>query len=176
MLHLNFTPFPILTTKRLQLRQLTTADANEILIHRSDERILEFIDIPKASTLEDALAFIHKINKGIAENESIFWGIQLKERPLLIGSICLWNISKEENSGEIGYMLHPDSQGKGIMQEALEKVIEFGFINLKLKTVVADVHPNNLKSIQLLKKNGFVYKATIKDMVVYELNDPSLSH
>jgi Thioredoxin len=47
-------------------------DEKEIFVHRSDERILKYIDIPKAETIEDARNFIEKINKGIDENE---WSI-----------------------------------------------------------------------------------------------------
>lgn len=171
MLNLNFSPFPVLITEQLILRQLTAADANEIFIHRSDKRILEFIDIPQAKSIEDAFAFIAKINKATAENESIFWGLQLKNKPTLIGSICLWNISEAEAKAEIGYLLHPDFQGKGHMQEAVAKVIDYGLQHLKLKMIVAGVHPDNLKSIQLLKRNGFAYAASEAGLAIYELNN-----
>ena len=44
------------------LRKLADSDAPEIFILRSDERILEFIDIAPAIKIEDALAFIQIIN------------------------------------------------------------------------------------------------------------------
>lgn len=169
MLDLNFTPFPVLITPQLKLRQLNASDAQEIFIHRSNERILEFIDIPKAKSIEDALAFINKRNKCIAENESIFWGIQFKDQPMLIGTICLWNISKETGKGEIGYVLHPDFQGRGIMQEAVKRVIEYVFGELKLKSIEADVHPENIKSIQLLKRNGFIFEKDSSNLAVFIL-------
>ncbi|MEP7128036.1 MAG: GNAT family N-acetyltransferase [Chitinophagales bacterium] len=171
MISLNFTPFPFLTTERLALRPLTTADANEIFIHRSDERILEFIDSPRAKSLEDALAFIEKITNLIANNESIFWGIQLLNDPRLIGSICLWNMDVAEDKAEVGYILHPDYQGKGLMQEALAAVIDFGFHQLYLKTIVADLHSGNNKSLQLLQRNGFVFESKSDEMVIYSLKN-----
>ena len=86
---INFTPFPKLATKRLTLRQLNMEDEKEIFVHRSDERILKYIDIPKAETIEDARNFIEKINKGIDENGWVYWEITFKNDSQLIGTICL---------------------------------------------------------------------------------------
>ncbi len=155
MQSLNFTPFPLMTTAQLVLRKLEDSDAAEIFIHRSDERILEYIDIPKAITIEDAKAFINKINKAIIENESIYWGISCKGNNTLIGTICLWNFSREDARAEIGYVLHPDFQGRGLMQEAIAAIIDYGFNTLQLHSIEADLHPLNNRSINVLERNGF---------------------
>ena len=137
---------------------------------RSDEGMLEFIDIPKAETLEDARDYIRMINRLIAANESILWGITLQENAQkIIGTICFWNISIEQNKAEIGYMLHPDFQGKGMMQEAVEKVIDYGFNTLRFNTIEADIHPKNIKSIKLLERNNFTFERDSEDMVIYSL-------
>ena len=155
-------------------------DANEIMIIRSDERVNEFIDRPKSIDIIDAEKFIEKIEKGIATNEWIYWIITLKGDNTLTGTICYWNISVENNMAEIGYELHPYFQGKGIMQEAILKIIDFGFDEMKLKTITALPHADNNKSIQVLLKNNFVldkdYKFVSKedagDLLVYYLKEP----
>ena len=73
----------------MTLRQLNRENEKEIFVHRSDERILKYIDIPKAETIEDARNFIEKINKGIDENEWVYWEIIFKNDSQLIGTICL---------------------------------------------------------------------------------------
>lgn len=155
MLQINFTPFPVLTTERLILRQLTLEDENEVLAIRSNEMVNKYIDRPPTRTIEDARKFIDRITKNISNNESAFWAITLKNNPALIGSITLWKISKEHERAEIGYELHPDFHGKGIMQEAFTKVVEFGFQTMKLKTIVAFIHKENEPSKKLLEKNNF---------------------
>ena len=55
------------------------------------------------------------------------------------------------------------------MQEALSGIIKFGFENMKLHTLEGDVTPNNLRSIRLLKRNGFIYDRKLKDSVIYSL-------
>ncbi len=151
-----FHPFPTLHTARLVLRQLVAADAPEIFVHRSDPRMLEFVDIPVATTLEDAQQFIGKINAGIAENASIFWAIALKSNPKLIGTICLWNLSVEKSAAELGYMLHPDFQGQGYMQEALVSTVAYAFDVMEVRLIEAFCQAKNIPSVRLLERNGFV--------------------
>ncbi len=130
-------PFPIFTTSRLILRSLKIEDANEILLLRSNKKVNEFIDRPETTNIEDAKKFIEKIQKGIKNKESFYWAITLKDSDTLIGTICCFNISVEKTMAEIGYELHPDFHGKGIMQEAISKVISWGFEELRLNTITA---------------------------------------
>jgi ribosomal-protein-alanine N-acetyltransferase len=110
----------------------------------------------KAKTYEEAQQFLHKLNDGISRNEWIIWGIALKENNKLVGSICLWNISEDQTTAEIGYELMYDWQGKGIMQEAISVVIHYGFHSMELQLIEALPNPNNLKSVRILEKNHFV--------------------
>lgn len=156
MNNINFTPFPILTTERLVLRKLKFEDENEISFLRSDESINKYIDRPKTVTNEDAKKFIDKINAGIKNNDWIYWAITTKDNNKLIGTICLWNFSEEKDIAELGFELSTEYQGKGIMQEALAKIIEYGFENLNLKKLEAYTNQQNIPSLKLLEKNNFI--------------------
>ncbi|MBK7500455.1 MAG: GNAT family N-acetyltransferase [Ignavibacteriales bacterium] len=155
MMQKNFSPFPVLKTERLVLRKLSLDDAEEIFFLRSDEKVNKYLDRPRATSIEDAHNFINKTNHAIENNECIDWAITFKDDSGLIGSICLWNLNEEENKAEVGYELLPDFQGKGIAQEALSAVITFGFEVMKLKTIEAYTHKENLKSTKLLEKFNF---------------------
>jgi len=156
MINLNFKDFPILTTERLTLRQITDADAKEIFELRSNESVNKFLDRPKARSIEDAQEFIEKISHSIKNNESIMWGIVFKNQPTLMGTICLYNISTQQSSAEIGYELIPVFQGKGIIHEVLPKVIAFGFEIMQLKIIEAHTIAENERSLRVLEKNNFV--------------------
>ncbi|MBD0331474.1 MAG: GNAT family N-acetyltransferase [Chitinophagaceae bacterium] len=71
-LRLNFTPFPMLTTKRLMLRQVTPEDAQEIFSIRANKRVNEFVDRQPPQAIEDALQFINNINSLISNNEVVY--------------------------------------------------------------------------------------------------------
>ncbi len=148
-------PFPTLHTDRLILRRLTTSDWETVSYLRTDKKVNEFVTRPAAETKEKALAFISRINDNIKEQEAYYWAIAEKENDQMIDSICLWNLSKDGKYAEVGYDLHPKSQGKGIMNESLKAVMGFGFNNLGLDVIEAFTHKNNLSSIKLLERNGF---------------------
>ena len=174
-----FFPFPDLYTKHLALRQLRPTDDKEIMVLRSDEKILEFLIIPRCNDLLESRQFIEKINNAIKNNESIYWGITEKNDESLIGTICLWNISNENFRAEVGYALHPDFHGKGFMSEAMDVVVDYGFNKMKLHSIEAHVHPDNLASINLLQKKVFkeeghftenvFFNGKFLDTVVYAL-------
>jgi [ribosomal protein S5]-alanine N-acetyltransferase len=147
--------FPRLATERLLLRQLTPGDAEEIFLLRSDETVNKYLDRTKATTLNDAQQFIGLVNSGIYNQQSFFWAICLHGSEKLIGTICLWNFSAEKDKAEIGYELLPSYHGKGIMQEALSMVVEFGFQILELTTIDAWTVQQNHPSITLLERNRF---------------------
>ena len=173
MYKINFTPFPTLTTERLTLRQITVEDLNEFFLLKSDERLLKYYN-GKAKTYEEARQSLQKINDEIIKNEWINWGITLKNENKLIGSICFWNISKEQSKAEIGYELMFDRQGKGIMSEAIKAVIEYGFEIMKLNLIEALPYSDNMKSTKLLERNDFVRGASFKEndsskeQIIYE--------
>lgn len=156
MIKINFTPFPNLSTERLNLRKMNDEDKNEIFALRSNENVSKYIDRPIAKSVDEALQYIEMINEGINRNDWILWAITEKDNDRLIGTICIWNFSKEEAKGEVGYELSPKYQGKGIMQEAITAVTKYGFDRLKLKTIEGYVDQENKKSIQLLEKNQFI--------------------
>ena len=169
MTQISFTPFPDLATERLTLRQLNIEDENEIFSLRSDERVNEFLDRKRPEQLKMRENLIKILMEEIARNKWIYWAITLIGKSTLIGTICLWKISNDRSKAEIGFELLPGYQEKGIMQEALSGIIEFGFENMKLLTLEGDVTPNNLKSIRLLKRIGFIYDRKLKESVIYSL-------
>lgn len=150
--------FPQIKTARLLLRKLEVSDTEVILFLRSDALINKYIERPAArqtKTLEQAKAHIEKLNTQLDKNESITWGITLATDPKLIGTICLWNFSKNMKTAEIGYDLAPSFQNKGIMNEAFKAVLDFGFHTKNFKLIEAFTHNKNEPSKKLLVKNGF---------------------
>ena len=168
MLSPNFDPFPILMTERLTLRHVDENDVNEIFFLRSDKKVLQFLDRKPAESAEDAMDFIKKINNLEKNNEAVNWAITITGDHTLLGTICFWNINKEHYRSEIGYVLHPDFQGKGFMQEAMTVVLKYGFETMKLHSVEANVNPDNVPSIRLLERNHFLSEAYFKENYYFD--------
>ena len=166
---LNFDPFPEIITSRLVLRKIRDADVNEIFVLRSDPRVIKYL-CRKPANLEQAITFIQKIYVQEKNAESITWAISYKENPLLIGTICLWNISKENHRAEIGIALHPDHQGMGIMHEAAVEVLKYGFRVMKLHSVEGRITPGNDASIKVLERHNFNREGYFKEDTFYDGN------
>ena len=175
MLSRTFTPFPILTTERLTLRQLVSNDEQEIFTLRSDNEINKYLDRQLSNTIEDAKNFINKGNENINKNDSLYWGITLSDKDILVGTICLFGFSDENYKCEIGYELLTSFQGQGIMKEAVEKVIDYALNTIKVKKIEAFLHRDNQSSIKLLEKFSFRNSnepdKTNPDLICYHLTN-----
>jgi len=168
MLELNFHPFPILETERLKLRSISNDDAKALFTLRNDVYVMRYLDRPLHRSVDDTVEMIQKIRDGVENNTAIAWAIALKDELDFIGTISFHRIEKENHRAEIGYMLHPDHWRKGIISEAMKKVLEYGFTAMKLHSIEANVNPDNTASSNLLKKHGFVREAYFKENYFFQ--------
>ncbi|MDQ7917790.1 GNAT family N-acetyltransferase [Mesonia sp. MT50] len=160
-------------------RKIIASDAEEILFLRSDKSINTYIERPeskKIKSIADAKKMIRNLDKSYEANESIAWGISLKDEPQLIGTIGIRNFSVNPKTAEVGYDLHTEYHQKGIMNEALSMLIHFSFNTLQLEKIEAFTHVENQASIKLLEKNGFQLMKSRKDLdylsnIIFELEN-----
>lgn len=169
MIKSNFNPFPALVTSNFRLRQLSIEDENEIFILRSNDQVLKYLGRSPAKDLAEARKFIKKIKKGISGGEWIYWAITSHSKNNLIGTICLWNLDHKNSLAEIGFELLPENMGRGIMQEIIPVVLDFGFNSMKLDAIEGEVEPNNMKSIMLMEKFDFIFDRKLDKTIVYTL-------
>ena len=162
-----FNAFPDLETERLLLTEFVTNDAEELFKMRSDERVLKYLDRDPHKSVEESKLMIEVMITAYNNKEGINWIIRKKDTYVVIGYIGYWRMRKEDVRAEIGYAMKPDYWGNGYMQEALAKVIEFGFKVFCLHSIEANVNPNNLSSIKLLEKFGFKREAYFKEDYFY---------
>jgi [ribosomal protein S5]-alanine N-acetyltransferase len=179
-MNINFTPFPKLTTNRLILRQLNINDVNALQRQRSNDEVNKYLDRPKSITIEECEAFIKNIDANLANNISGYWVLTLKNDDTLIGTICLWNLQPEKDIADIGYELSPAYQGQGLMQEAVEKLVEYGFDTMQLKVIIGVTDARNKKSGKVLEccnfkkdlDHTYVSEEEAEGGVVYFLKKP----
>lgn len=176
MLNRTFTPFPILITERLTLRQLVIADDQKIFTLRSNVEINKYLDRKLSTNIDDARNFINMVNENINKNDSLYWAITLSNRKIFAGTICLFGFSDENDKCEIGYELLTNFQGQGIMKEASEKVIDYAFNTIRVQKIEAFLHRDNQSSIKLLEKLSFRNSnepdSTNPELICYNLTNP----
>ncbi len=74
---------------------------------------------------------------------------------------------KEHRYAELGYALAHDHWGKGYVSEAIGAVVPFGFNTLGFRRVEAITRPENVGSIRVLEKNGFVREAHLRENIFW---------
>ncbi len=145
-------PFPNLSTERLQLRSISEDDLHDLFLLRSNEHVGKYLDRMAAKNMDDVKRFIQATLEGIEQNNRLYWAICLKQNGALAGTVCLWNISNDGTTAEVGYELFPAFQGLGIMHEALSSVITYCFNSLHFERLEAYTHLDNFSSSRLLEK------------------------
>jgi len=80
------------------------------------------------------------------------------------GYVELHDLGKEhfKHRAYIGYCLHPNFRGKGIMTEAVKLVSSYAFKKYKLKRLEAYCRTFNKPSAKVLKKSGFKLEGILR--------------
>ena len=131
------------------------------LVNKNRERLQESFPTILSSTT-DKIAAENYLRDKIFEwkqKQSFAFGIWLKKNNQCIGHIGIKDIDWRIPRGELAYFISFEFEGKGLMNEAVESMIKFGFNILKLNRLFLRVITTNERSIKLAERFGFKKKA-----------------
>ena len=154
--------FPSLATARLSLRAPTPKDAAAFhaLISIPDvTRFSNWPDAPTKAQIERSMRWMSKI---FASGKGCAWIIEDRRSKRLAGALRYNSIDKRWRCGEIGYELHPDFWGKGLMTEAVTAAVACGHETFGLNRIEAWTLPGNAASDRVLEKCGFRHEGTLR--------------
>jgi [ribosomal protein S5]-alanine N-acetyltransferase len=168
-----FTTFPVLITERLILRKISLDDALDFMSYYSNPQVVKYLDWNGPSSIEIAKEVINSWNDSYEKRTIIPWGITLKSNNKLIGTIPYLPIRGTFDGipllpTAVGFELSYEYWNTGIMTEALQAVISFGFDKLGSHRIQAEVFPENIASLHLLKKVGFQEEGILKKYLYHE--------
>ncbi|PLK50152.1 GNAT family N-acetyltransferase [Uliginosibacterium sp. TH139] len=156
-------PFPTLKTDRLVLREIVEEDSPTLFSIYGDADLMRWLGVDPLPN-QEAVSHLVKIFSSWRNipNPGFYWGIQQKDTNALIGTIGLFAWNRSWKKCSIGYELAHSAQGKGFMQEALVATLSWGFREMELNRVEAQVHPNNLASLKSVRRQGFVEEGCLR--------------
>lgn len=154
--------FPMINTKRLILREVTTKDANDMFNYLSDKDVVKHMGIAPFQTINDVWDEIGWYNSIYEKGTGIRWGITLKESGKVIGSCGFLNMLPKHFRAEVGFELSKDFWGNGIASEALEAVVRYGYHHFQLERIEALIEPANVASQILVEKQGFIREGLLR--------------
>ncbi len=152
-----------LETSRLILRPFTEADAADVYEYGKDPRVGPPAGWQPHKDMAESLEVI----RTIFAQPGVF-AVVLKENGKVIGSVGYVGGHRTVLPGpdeEIGYALSPAYWGRGLMSEAVEEILRWGFEDLGLATQWCGHYDFNDKSRRVLEKCGFLYRFTEKTWV-----------
>ncbi len=154
----------IMQTERLQLRLLTEADADFMYVLMNTEGWKQFIGDRGIRNAEDALMYMHKAYLPSYTSHGFgFYAVELAGGSSPIGLCGLIKRAELEDT-DIGFAFLPEHAGKGYATESALAVLKFAKEELKLKSIVAITTPDNVLSLNVLRKIGLTEQKTISYM------------
>jgi [ribosomal protein S5]-alanine N-acetyltransferase len=160
-----FDPFPVLSTARLQLREVRASDATAHFVIRSDAAVARFIRAGPDTELATTEARIERIREGMRAGATIHWALESRATGAFLGTAGFWRWDKQHFRAELGYDLAPVHWGEGYMVEALTPIIAYGFETMKLHSMEGNIDLENRQSARVLEKLGFVREALFRESV-----------
>ena len=160
---------PDVETDRLYLRQRTSADTEDIFAYARLPEVSVPAGFPAVETLADEFYYIEHIYPSNLAKVNIpsGYGITLKGTDKVIGSIDFPHRHGDKTL-EIGYLLHPDYWGQGIVPEAGRAMLKVGFELLGLDKIILICYDYNKQSQAVARKLGFTLET-----VSEEIQDPA---
>jgi RimJ/RimL family protein N-acetyltransferase len=86
----------------------------------------------------------------------------------LVGEFVIFLRSVEHRGGEIGYVLHPDFQGRGLATEGARHLLQLAFTRLDLRRVVARLDARNTASAAVLSRLGMRHEAHLVENELFK--------
>lgn len=152
--------FRPLETERLILKNIGSDDRAFILDMFSDDAVNKYLfDAEPLQNLEEADEIIDFYIQSEPRNQHR-WIISRKEDNLKIGTCGFHCWDTNQSIVEIGYDLKKAFHGNGYMTEALQELIEFASNEMEVKTINACIYKENVNSIKLVQKFGFIMTGT----------------
>jgi [ribosomal protein S5]-alanine N-acetyltransferase len=159
--------FPIIETERLLLRKPEADDIPKLYSIFSNPETTRFYDVEPFRSVSEAEDLLESLLWRYSMEKQIRWAICWKEDKTLLGTCGYHAVEKLHHKAEIGYELHPEAWGKGVMSEALDAIIRYGFICMDLNRIEAVYLPENAASKKLLEKKGFKIEGLLRKRFVH---------
>ncbi|WP_188838091.1 GNAT family N-acetyltransferase [Flexivirga endophytica] len=150
---------PELTDGRVTLRAHRDSDVPRIVENCRDGETRRWLTLPQPYDEADAREFLAKIRSRWEDDAAHYWAIEFGG--VYVGTINLHRRSPA--SRELGYNLHPDARGKGVMTGATRLVLRHAFDDLGLRTVTWQAARGNWGSRRIAWATGFTVDGTWPD-------------
>ncbi len=161
-----FSHLPELTTERLTLRKMMVLDAGDMFEYacRSDvTKYLTWYPHPDRAYTREYLQYL---GNRYAAGMFYDWAVIYEPDCKMVGTCGFTSFNCHSDSAEVGYVLNPDYWGKGIVTEALSRVLRFGFEELHLHRIEARFIEENERSRHVMERVGMTFEGVLREALL----------
>lgn len=159
---------PVLGTGRLRLRPFVPEDAGFLCVLLTDERVIPQFGYRMDPSIDAARQILLRWEAELGQGSGIRWVMEDRLQGMPAGFISLKDIHWGHHRCSTGYALLPACWGRGWAGEALDAVVDYGFTQLQLHRVQAEVLPGNSASRNLLIRSGFSYEGVLRGSYLFD--------
>ena len=147
----------MITTARLVLRELRESDATAVATGAGERKVARYLTaIPSPYPVSLASRWVRMRIGWSSSGRGVTLAIATADAPdTLLGTVSLRHHPRDRRA-ELGYWLASHAWGNGFATEATRAVVDFGFRELGLARIYAQVFADNRRSQRVLEKLGMV--------------------
>jgi [ribosomal protein S5]-alanine N-acetyltransferase len=147
--------FPTLATRRLRLRRFEPRDAQGLHACFGDPDAMAYWNFPACTTLADTAKSLAWLGKITSPYDHLAWAVAAKASDQCIGMVNYHHRDARNRRLELGYIIAPKHQRKGLGREAVRAVLDHCVEELGAHRIEALIHPDNVASRRLVERLGF---------------------
>jgi len=165
-----------LRTPRLTLRALQAGDVPPLFDMHSDSAVMQYANSPAWTRVEQAAELVDASRRWQASGAHLCLGVVRTGVNDLIGTCTLFDIDRNSQRAELGFVLASRAWQQGYMTEALTALLGHAFDSLRLNRIDADTDPRNGAAIRLLERLQFRREGLLRErwVVGTEKSDAAL--
>jgi RimJ/RimL family protein N-acetyltransferase len=170
-------------TQRLLVRAFRADDLDDLHAIRSLPEVVRYLygDVRSREEVQQMLVERAALTRLEQDGDGLVLAAERREDGRVIGDVSLWLRSVEHRQGEIGFVFHPDAQGRGYAKEAATALLGLAFGELGLHRVYGRTDGRNDASAGLLRRLGMrqeahfrhdeIFKGAWGDQLVFAMLD-----
>jgi RimJ/RimL family protein N-acetyltransferase len=143
-------------TDRLFLCPFTLADLDAFLAIYSSPDVSRFLYTESFDAATGAAVLEKRI--GIpafdGDDQALNLAMVVRETNDLVGNLTLFYRSHNHRQGEIGFVVRPDAQGRGLALEGATELLRLGFSHLGLHRITGRCDARNMASASVMTRLG----------------------
>jgi [ribosomal protein S5]-alanine N-acetyltransferase len=147
----------VMETQRLLIEDWQADDWQAFRYIARNPEVMRFIGNGKIWKDEWIKRWVNRQIDNRAKLGFAFWKLVEKGNGRLIGHCGMQDLGSTGEI-EIGWWLAQDCWGKGLATEAARCVLQYGFEQFHFPRVIAIAHPDNIASLNIMKKLGMKFE------------------